>query len=101
MTRSDGFSVDPNALSHARDGVARLLRDMGEFTTPGPSTPASAFGHDELAEATAEFQETWSDGVRDLSADTASFHEQLNETINVYRRVDDDAAVAFDRLRDE
>ena len=53
MTRSDGFYVDPDALSHANDGVGHLLREMDEFADLTSDQPDSVFGHAELAESAA------------------------------------------------
>lgn len=99
MTRSDGFSVDPDALSQVQDGVGRRLRDMHEITVPDP---ADGFGDDEVADevakAAAEFREAWSGGVGELVRETESFHERLGETIAEYRRADEAAAGDFDRI---
>jgi hypothetical protein len=98
---SDGFHVDPEALSEAHAGVGRLLRDLGEFTDLGPDHPSSVFGHSELAESTAEFRARWQGGVRDLSRDLESILGRLGETADEYRRADLEAAAEFRRLRGE
>lgn len=101
MGESDGFHVDPEALSEAHAGVGRLLRDLGQFTDLGPDQPSSVFGHAELAASTAEFRERWQDGVRDLTGDLESILGRLGETVDEYRRADLEAAAEFRRLRGE
>ncbi len=100
MTRSDGFFVDPDALSDANDGVGRLLRDMDAFAPLRPDQADSVFGHDELAESATEFHDKWQDGIKELSEDTASIHQRLGDTIAHYRRVDEEVAASFDKLHD-
>jgi hypothetical protein len=97
---SDGFHVDPEALSEARAGVARLLGDLGQLDL-GPDHPPSVFGHSELAESTAEFRERWQGGVQDLTGDLESILGRLGETVEEYRRADLEAAAEFRRLRGE
>ena len=100
MTRSDGFFVDPDALSDANDGVGRLLRDMDDFAELKPDEPDSFFGDSELAESATEFHEKWQDGIQELSEDTTSIHRRLTDTIQHYRRMDEEIATHFDRFRD-
>lgn len=98
MGASERFVVDPDALSGARAEVGRLLRDMGEFvevTVP----PPDVFGHDELAESAAEFQERWKDGVDQLVGDTEGIHRRLLDTLDEYRRADRDLAALFREVR--
>ena len=101
MTRSDGFYVDPDALSHANDGVGRLLRDMDGFADLTSDQPDSVFGNVELAESAAEFRDKWQDGIKELSTDAESIHRRLADTIEEYRRVDEDTAANFARIRED
>jgi hypothetical protein len=100
VTRSDGFFVDPDALSDANANVGRLLRDMDDFAELKPDEPDSVFGHTELAESATEFHDKWQDGVQEMSEDTASIHQRLGDTIQHYRRLDEEVAAHFDKLRD-
>jgi hypothetical protein len=100
VTRSDGFFVDPDALSDANEDVGRLLRDMDDFAELKPDQPDSVFGDAELAESATEFHEKWQDGIQELSEDTASIHERLTDTIQHYRRLDEEIAAHFDKLGD-
>ena len=101
MTRSDGFYVDPDALSHANDGVGRLLRDMDGFADLTSDQPDSVFGNAELADSAAEFRDKWQDGIKELSTDAESIHRRLADTIEEYRRVDEDTAANFARIRED
>lgn len=100
MGHSDGFHVDPEALSQASAGVGRLLGDLGRLDL-GPDHPPSVFGHSELAESIAEFRERWQGGVRDLTGDLEAIPGRLGETAEEYRRADLEAAAEFQRLRGE
>lgn len=94
---SDGFFVDPDALSSARAGVGRLLGELSDFAGTGP--PAAVFGHERLAQAVDGFHDRWRGGVRRLAADGASLHRRLGETVAEYRRIDEDIADLFRRIR--
>lgn len=98
MSGSDGFFVDPDALSDANAGIRRLLRDIGEVTDLPPELRADAFGHAELAKHAGEFRDRWQNGIKDLSATAESLHDRLGATTDHYRRVDEDIAAGFDRL---
>ncbi len=98
MSGPDGFFVDPDALSDAKSGVGRLLRDLGEITDVPPELPADVFGNAELAKSATEFRDRWQDGIKDISADAESLSERLGATADHYRRVDEDIAAGFDRL---
>lgn len=100
MTRSDGFFVDPGALSEANADVGRLLHEMDDFGELKPGQQDSVFGDAQLAESVTEFQDKWQDGIKELSEDTASIHRRLTDTIAHYRRVDEEIAAGFDKLRD-
>lgn len=100
MTRSDGFFVDPDALSAAKARVGDLLDDLGDnVAQPAENHRSDTFGNDELARSAADFAERWQDGVQELTEDARSFHDRLGETADHYRRMDEDAATAFDRIR--
>jgi hypothetical protein len=99
VARSDGFTVDPGALSTAHAGIGRQLRDMNELVGLKPDHPPSVFGHVELAESVAEFHDRWQTGVDGLVKDTESIHRRLGETVSEYRRIDESVAAVFDRLR--
>jgi hypothetical protein len=90
---SDGFFVDPDALSVARAGVGRLVGELREFAGVGPAS--DVFGHERLARAVDEFHERWRGGVRALAAEGESLHRRLGETIAEYRRIDEDVAGVF------
>lgn len=97
---SDGFFVDPEALSGACAGVSELLRGLGEFRQV--DTPSSAvFGHEELAVAAAEFQERWQGGVSELVQDTEVMYRRLVDTVAEYRRADEGGAALFLGVRGE
>jgi hypothetical protein len=98
VTRSDGFVVDPAALSEAHAGIGRLLRDMNELARPQPGCPPSVFGHAELAASAEEFHERWQGGVDGLVNDTESIRSRLGETVTEYRRVEESIVAVFDRL---
>lgn len=97
MTRSDGFSVDPDVLDTITSDVGRALGDMAEAARM-PELPAAAFGHDDLARSAAAFQDSWRDGVAELTRDVKAIHEGIGETTARYRRVDDDIAARFDAI---
>jgi hypothetical protein len=100
VTRSDGFFVDPDALSAAKARVGDLLDDLGDnVAQPAENHRPDAFGNDELARSVGVFAERWQDGVQELTDDARSFHDRLGETADHYRRLDDNAAAAFDRIR--
>lgn len=100
MAHSDGFFVDPEALSDAHAGIGRLLGEMEAFTLSADH-PASVFGHDELAESAKEFHEQWKHGIAELAGQVAAIHGGLGETIDEYRRADEENAALFDELGDE
>ena len=97
MTRSDGFSVDPDELDKITHDVGRAVRDMTEVAGM-PELPAEAFGHDDLAGSAAEFQDSWQRGVDDLARDVGSIHREMGETVRHYRRIDEDVAARFDTI---
>ncbi|HET9142108.1 hypothetical protein [Actinophytocola sp.] len=97
MARADGFSVDLGALAAARAGVGDLLSGLDGARV---GEPAGEVGHPGLAEAVAEFRDRWAEGIRELSAAVSAIHRQLGETIEEYRRSDQQAARALDRLLD-
>lgn len=98
MTRSDGFVVDPAALSEAHAGIGRLVRDMNELVRLKPSHPPSVFGHSELAASAEEFRERWQGDVDGLVRDSERIHARLGETVTEYRRVEESIVAVFDRL---
>jgi hypothetical protein len=95
LVGSDGFFVDPVALSGACAGVSQLLGQMEEFVEVGEPASSSVFGHEELAEAAEFFQERWRGGVASLASDVEVIHSRLGETLDEYRRVDQGAAALF------
>jgi hypothetical protein len=89
VARSDGFVVDPRALSDAHAGIGRLIRNMDEFTRLEASPSPAVFGHAELAVAAEEFHGRWESGVAGLARDTESIHRRLGDTIAEYLRVEE------------
>ena len=97
MTRSDGFAVDPDVLEKITSDVGRALGDMAEVARM-PEQPAAVFGHDELARSAAAFQDSWREGVVELTRDVQTIHQGIGDTVRRYRRVDDDVAARFDAI---
>lgn len=92
MVRSDGFVVDPGALSDAHAGIGRLIRNLDEFAQLEASPPPSVFGHGELAASAEKFHDRWQSGAAGLVRDTESIHQRLGETIAEYRRIEESIA---------
>ncbi|HEX6352258.1 hypothetical protein [Actinophytocola sp.] len=100
MAHSDGFFVDPAALSGAQADIGRLLGDMAEFKLDPDHSP-SVFGHDELAESAKEFHDRWQDGVEELADETERIYRGLGDTIGEYKRVDAENAALIEELGDD
>lgn len=90
---SDGFGVDPEALSAARDRIGRLAAELAEPPRDAPS--ADAVGHERLHGAVTEFAEREKRGLAILSHELESIRHRLAETIRTYRERDEDAAGRF------
>ena len=100
MAHSDGFFVDPEALSGAHADIGRLVGGMAEFQLDSDHSP-TVFGHDELAESAREFHERWQDGIAELADEAERIHRRLGDTIDAYRRVDAENAALIEELGDD
>jgi hypothetical protein len=90
---SDGFEVNLDALSAARDRVGRLA---AELTGPPRDVPsAEVFGHGRLAEAVNEFAAREKRGLTRLTEETESIRHGLAKTIQNYRDTDGGVAGRF------
>jgi hypothetical protein len=99
--QSDGFFVDPGALSDGRDQVGRLLGGLDEVARFGSGSPVVDFGHDAVADAVGSFYEQWGTGIDGLAADGERLHRKIGDTLETYRRVDEDIAASFDKIGNE
>lgn len=89
----DGFEVNLDALSAARDQVGRLA---AELTRPPRDVPsAEVFGHDRLAQAVNEFATREKSGRTRLRGEAESFRRRLAATVKTYRDTDEDCAGRF------
>jgi hypothetical protein len=100
VAHSDGFFVDPEALSGAHADIGRLLGELETFTLDS-DRPSSVFGHDELAESAKEFHERWKSGIEELAGDTETLYRRLGDTISEYRQVDAEVAASIEELGDD
>lgn len=91
----DGFQVDLDALGAAGDRVRRLAEELSGTFRDIPS--ATVFGHDQLDEAANKFEAQGQRGAAQLASETESIRRRLAETIEAYRKADEDGA---SRLRD-
>lgn len=90
----EGFQVDLEALSAARDRVGRLADELGRL--PDRDVPvAKSFGHTGLADAVEEFADREKRGQDQAAGETESIRRRLAETIDAYREADDTGARRF------
>lgn len=88
--RLDGFEVNLDALSAARDQVGRFAANLTGPPREVPST--DVFGHDRLTKAVNEFAAREKHGRARLAGDAESFRHGLAETIRTYRDTDEGSA---------
>jgi hypothetical protein len=92
---SEGFAADLEVLGAARDRLGRLTDELA--ASPAREVPGSdAFGHAGLADAVREFADGEQRGLALLAGEAEGIRHRLAETIEDYRKADDDGAALFE-----
>lgn len=84
----DGFSVDPDLLRDASRQLAGLVEALKVHPPRDVDCPGSAFGHGDVARATANFTGRLQRSVETLTKDTDAVVSRLRGTADTYTDIE-------------
>jgi hypothetical protein len=89
LMAGDGFNVNATALTDAGQGIADLMKMLGEHKVEDIDCDAGAVGHEGLAGQLESFCGRWQVGVENLLEDGSQFSQRLLDCAATYRGHDD------------
>jgi hypothetical protein len=95
---ADGFQVDLGALEDAADGINTTLNQLRAVKVDQLDGDESAYGHDHLADAIADFCDRWEVGVEHLATDGQEVALRLSHSVQAYLQADTAAKGRMDGI---
>jgi hypothetical protein len=93
-----GFRVDLDALQEAADGVNGVIDAVSRQQVSDIPCDQSAIGNHQLAGSLSDFLDRWQRGVNNLAQDGRQIADRLTDSVNDYRKADDDGRDAIDGI---
>jgi hypothetical protein len=95
---SEGFRVDLGALDDAAIGINTTLNDLKARRIDDLDGRKADYGHDRLADMTADFCDRWELGVEHLATDGQEVVTRLSRSVQAYLKVDQGAKGRMDGI---